>query len=324
MLDSSPTPPDAFSLVQLLKAAGDELRLTILQILATDSYGVLELARVFDVKQSGMSHHLKVMATAGLVVTRREGNSIFYRRATLSPNDPLQASKLTLFQQVDQMQVLPNIQQSLKQIWSERGQASKQFFLENAGAFKKQQDLIANFDVYRQQLTELLQLLPSTMTQKAIEIGPGEGDFLEELSRRFNSVVALDYSPEMLNKATSHAQKHELGNIHYILGDTSKLLEHPDEFDYAAINMVLHHTPSPAQVFHDISKALKQSATLVVTELCPHNQDWVQDACGDLWLGFEPDDLKRWAQEASFSEGQSTYFALRNGFQIQIRQFIKN
>ena len=37
-------------LAQLLKAAGDDLRLTILQVLARDSYGVLELAEAFAVK----------------------------------------------------------------------------------------------------------------------------------------------------------------------------------------------------------------------------------------------------------------------------------
>ena len=29
---------------------------------------------------------------------------------------------------------------------------------------------------------------------------------------------------------------------------------------------------------------------LLVTELCRHHQDWVKDACGDVWLGFEPAD----------------------------------
>lgn len=42
---------------------------------------MLELAQIFDVGQSGMSHHLKVLAQAELVATRREGNAIFYRRA---------------------------------------------------------------------------------------------------------------------------------------------------------------------------------------------------------------------------------------------------
>ena len=36
-------------------AAGDPLRLEILRVLSQDSFGVLELCRVFGLKQSGMS-----------------------------------------------------------------------------------------------------------------------------------------------------------------------------------------------------------------------------------------------------------------------------
>ena len=68
-------------LSQALKAAGDNLRLQILALLAQDSFAVQELCQVFASKQSGMSHHLKVLHTANLVDTRREGKTIFYRRS---------------------------------------------------------------------------------------------------------------------------------------------------------------------------------------------------------------------------------------------------
>jgi hypothetical protein len=86
---------------------------------------------------------------------------------------------------------------------------------------------------------------------------------------------------------------------------------------------VLHHTPSPATLLEDISGSLKSGGLLLITELCRHDQEWAQEACGDLWLGFDPEDLRSWAEAAGLREGQSVYFALRNGFQIQVRQFIK-
>jgi ArsR family transcriptional regulator len=48
--------------------------------LQQNAYGVLELCQIFDIRQSAMSHHLKILANAGLVATRREGTTIFYRR----------------------------------------------------------------------------------------------------------------------------------------------------------------------------------------------------------------------------------------------------
>ncbi|MFP9025202.1 ArsR/SmtB family transcription factor, partial [Pseudomonas aeruginosa] len=74
-------PDDYDPLAALCKAAGDSLRLNVLRALANDSFGVLELAQIFAIGQSGMSHHLKVLAQAGLVATRREGKAIFYRRS---------------------------------------------------------------------------------------------------------------------------------------------------------------------------------------------------------------------------------------------------
>ncbi|MGE8311882.1 MAG: ArsR/SmtB family transcription factor, partial [Pseudomonas protegens] len=72
---------DCDELAALCKAGGDPLRLNVLRALSNDSFGVLELAQIFAIGQSGMSHHLKVLAQASLVATRREGNAIFYRRA---------------------------------------------------------------------------------------------------------------------------------------------------------------------------------------------------------------------------------------------------
>lgn len=309
------------SLLQLLKAAGDDLRLAILQVLARDSYGVLELAQALEVKQSGMSHHLKVLANAGLVVTRREGNTIFYRRATLALDDPLTPLKQELFRQIDAAET--PYQEGLKQVWHDRAQASRRFFLENADKFKAQQDLIASFDVYQPQVTELLELSPLPGRQAALEVGPGAGEFLPVLSARFERVLALDNSRQMLAQAGQLVDQQQLHNVRLVEGDTSHLTTVADAFDCAVLNMVLHHTPSPATLFTDISFSLKERGVLLVTELCLHDQDWTQQACGDIWLGFAPEDLQEWASASGLEEGQSVYFALRNGFQIQLRQFIK-
>ena len=85
--------------------------------------------------------------------------------------------------------------------------------------------------------------------------------------------------------------------------------------------MVLHHTPSPASVLQNLAEALRPGGVLLVTDLCAHDQAWVREACGDLWLGFAPEDLADWAESAGLSEGASLYLALRNGFRVQLRAF---
>ncbi len=94
-------------LAALCKAAGDPLRLNVLRALASDSFGVLELAQIFAIGQSGMSHHLKVLAQAGLVATRREGNAIFYRRALPQAETIGRGLHAALLEDVDRLELRP-------------------------------------------------------------------------------------------------------------------------------------------------------------------------------------------------------------------------
>jgi ArsR family transcriptional regulator len=211
----------------------------------------------------------------------------------------------------------------IRELQQERSQAAQQFFSENADKFRAQQDLIASYPVYAEQMTPLLNNTALRDKKLALEIGPGEGEFLAVLAQQFNQVIALDNAINMLDKARAFASEKNLRNIEFIHGDTQSLLGHKVLADCILVNMVLHHTPSPADIFQDLSNVLAPGGALLICDLCRHEQAWAREACGDLWQGFEPQDFSRWAQAAKLDEGQSVYFALRNGFQIQLRQFFK-
>jgi len=311
------------TLAAQLKAAAEPLRVEILAVLAQNSYAVSELARIFAVGQSGMSHHLKLLTSAGLTTTRREGNSIFYRRAMIDPAQPLAPLQQALFRSVDQLELRADIRAQCVAIASERAATSQQFFAANADKFRAQQDLIASYPVYGEQVAQLLHNTPLPSRHLALEVGPGQGEFLPVLARRFTHVVALDNAAEMLAHSRATAQTAGLTNVEFILGNTAQLAQHRVLADCIIINMVLHHTPSPATIFKDLSRTLTPGGALIVTDLCRHEQDWARVNCGDLWQGFEPADFTDWATEAGLNEGQSLYIALRNGFQVQLRQFFK-
>ncbi|MCK9564075.1 MAG: helix-turn-helix domain-containing protein, partial [Bacteroidales bacterium] len=65
VVDISRPPLD--DLASLLKAAGDSLRLEVLRALRANAFGALELADIFAMRQNALSHHLKLLARAGLV-----------------------------------------------------------------------------------------------------------------------------------------------------------------------------------------------------------------------------------------------------------------
>jgi DNA-binding transcriptional ArsR family regulator len=62
----------------LLKAMGNEQRLLILCQLVDREASVGDLQASSQLSQSALSQHLAVLREAGLVRTRREGQSIFY------------------------------------------------------------------------------------------------------------------------------------------------------------------------------------------------------------------------------------------------------
>jgi ArsR family transcriptional regulator len=308
-------------LATLCKASGDLLRLQILQVLRQDSLAVQELCAIFSIRQPAMSHHLKVLAGAGLITSRREGNSIYYRRAVLGGHPGLGNLQATLFATVDQANLHPDLAGRLQSLQTDREQSSQAFFQENADKFREQQDLIASYSQYADTVTQMLDDAPLRQHRLALEVGPGDGAFLGRLSPRFERVIALDNAEEMLARSRLLAEREQLDNIEFVLGDTrhSRLAE--VRADCIVVNMVLHHTPSPADIFQDLANSLCPDGVLLVTDLCHHDQAWASEACGDLWLGFEPEDLEGWARRAGLGEIAGTYLAQRNGFQIQVRLF---
>lgn len=303
------------------KACADPLRLNILRILGEGSFGVLELCQLFEIKQSSMSHHLKILANAELVTTRREGNSIFYRRVLLAVKAPWFDLTQVLFSTLDTLTVTEKIAERLHGLYQERAQSSREFFTKHASEFHEKQDLIASHEQYGETLEDLVTTLNLNQVDTALEIGPGEGELLPALSKRFKQVIGLDVSQAMLEKAAVKVTEQQLENIALVNGDCQLALEKKLQADLITCNMVLHHVPAPKEIFNHSAELLKPGGCLLITDLCAHDQTWARESCGDLWLGFAPEDLSSWAQESQLVEEQTQFLALRNGFQIQFRTF---
>ena len=309
------------TLAATIKAAADPLRLQILQVLGSSSYGVLELADIFDLRQSGMSHHLKVLANAQWVVSRREGNSIFYARNWhVGDLAPLQSS---LLHQVDQLSLPNDIRQRIKRVQNERAKLSEEFFTKNAERFREQQDLIADFPSYGDTAEQVLSAHVDAPANLIVEVGPGAGEFLQPLGQLSEKVIGVDISPAMLNQAQQFCDQHQLGNVQLQEGDIHSLTQTQIHADVVVYNMVLHHVPDPAEQFLQSASLLSPGGTLLVTELCRHDQDWTRESVGDLWLGFDEQELVSWAKHAGLQHLQASFAGLRNGFQIQFQVFKK-
>ena len=74
--------PQAEEAAQLLTAMANPKRLLILCNLLEQERSVTELSRIVGLEQSPLSQHLSKLRALGLVKTRREGQTIYYRLAS--------------------------------------------------------------------------------------------------------------------------------------------------------------------------------------------------------------------------------------------------
>ena len=79
----------------IAKALADAKRLCVVERLADGERSVSDLSRDVGCQVPNMSQHLAVLRSAGIVASRREGNTVFYRLA-----DPHVLEVYRLLQQV--------------------------------------------------------------------------------------------------------------------------------------------------------------------------------------------------------------------------------
>ena len=72
----------AASLAQVFKALGDPVRIRLVSLIGAHQGGevcVCDLTTAFDLTQPTISHHLKVLRSAGIIDSERRGTWVYYR-----------------------------------------------------------------------------------------------------------------------------------------------------------------------------------------------------------------------------------------------------
>jgi len=300
--------------VQVTKATGDHLRANILRVLAQDSFAVLELGEIFKMAQPAMSHHLKLLHQAGLVDKRKEGTSVFYRRAFA-----LASLHSSIYACLDETPVSGTHKARIEFIYRQRLLRSKAFFANHAQALAQQKELICAPSVYVDAVLKTALQQCENQRLVALEVGPGNGTVLAALAPHFNQVVGVDNSSDMLD-ATHGAMRNLHNNIKLIERDFADL-PRIRKYNLVVAAMVVHHMPSPKKFFQQAAGVLKKGGTLVVAELCAHSQDWVKETCGDVWLGFDTQELSVWSKQCGFKLTQQQFLAQKNGFRVQVNAY---
>ena len=72
------TESELMDMAELFKAFGDSTRIKILYVLWQGERNVTDICGALEMNQSAISHQLKLLKSAGLVGSRREGKQMIY------------------------------------------------------------------------------------------------------------------------------------------------------------------------------------------------------------------------------------------------------
>lgn len=89
LLHQLPADGDFAAIAELFRLLGDSSRLRLFWILCHCEECVINLAAMMEMSSPALSHHLKQLRSAGLVVSRRAGKEVYYRAAATAPAELL-------------------------------------------------------------------------------------------------------------------------------------------------------------------------------------------------------------------------------------------
>jgi SAM-dependent methyltransferase len=277
----------------LFRLLSDSTRLRLLRILATDRFNVTELTGILGVAQSNVSRHLGLLKDAGLVTEEREAGYVYYRVAEDTRSNghgPLWTLLDTHFESAAADRAV--------RADDARAQEVLRLRKENFETHGDPRQLVPgrSWAAWARALGHLLPPLD------IVDIGCGEGYLTLEAARWARSVIGIDRSSEVLERATALARRRRVSNVTWKKGDFRKLPVKDESIDVALLSQSLHHAADPADALSEAIRVLRPGGRVLILDLREHDQTWVRNRFGDRHLGFSGPQLETLLREAGLSD----------------------
>lgn len=117
----------------------------------------------------------------------------------------------------------------------------------------------------------LKEILSEITFDNCLEIGCGTGKNTEWLTTKAKSILAVDFSEEMLKKASEKIQSDK---VEFVQADITKdwrfQARHP--FELAVFSLVLEHIENLDHIFEQLNPLIKANGYVYIGELHPYKQ----------------------------------------------------
>jgi ArsR family transcriptional regulator len=287
----------------------DGSRLRLLRLLGREELNVQELVRITGLSQPRVSRHLAVLRDQGWLKQRREGTWAWYR-ATAPEEGPLGAVFCAeVAAAADAVAEAAADDRTLERVLMERQRRHEGFYADLAEKWDRIRGEYEHPDI---RLGAVAALVDPAL--RVLDIGTGTGAMLPVLGGAAGTVVALDHSEAMLDRARTLCRTEELTTVTLCRGTVEDLPFRDAAFDACHCAMALHHVAEPRDALAEMARVVRPGGTLALTAFVGHAEDWMRDELGHRWLGFvrgEGEDMMRgagvaprhWIERSRLPEG---------------------
>ncbi len=281
--------------LDIFRALGDPTRLRIIHLLRAMELAVGEIAQVVGQSQPRVSRHVRILAEAGLVERRKEGNWVFLRlnrdvafAPFLALFDQLEASgSEALWQAADLAR--------LAAVRADRARAAESYFAQHAEEWDAIRSLhVAEADVE----AAMVALLEREPIGHLLDIGTGTGRMIELFGDGAAQVTALDRSPDMLRLARAKLPQDAGDKYALLLGDFLDLPLEQGAADTVVLHQVLHYAHAPEQVIAEAARVTAANGRVLIADFAAHEREELRTRDQHARLGFSDEQMASWFADA--------------------------
>ncbi len=285
--------PNFSPILDMLRAAGEPTRLRILALLRQRDLSVGELVQVLGQSQPRLSHHLKTLASAGLVERLPEGSFVFYRAAS----DAVGRAFLdSLFVQLPENSVaLERDKMQLAAVSQARADHAEAYFSDVAETWDTVRALHYPNDLIEQSLLEIAGAGPF---RRIVDFGTGTGRMLTLLADKAEEAEGIDFSHQMLTVARANLERAGIETARVRQGDVAAVPFEDATADLVIIHQVLHFMLAPGTAIAEAARILEPGGRAIVVDFAPHELEFLRTEHGHQRLGVRDDNMQSWARDA--------------------------